>query len=94
MVDKPEPEASSDGRVGPTPAHGTKGWLWLRALHQPDRIVVTRPLPEHVMDRLRSSYVSWINPEDRTLSARELQPTATKLPADVLLVMATDRLDA
>ena len=58
------------------------------------RIAVTRLLPEPLMDRLRSSYISWVNPEDRTLSSDELRRAAAALAADVLLVMAMDRLDA
>jgi glyoxylate reductase len=46
------------------------------------------------MDRIQSEYVSWTNPEDRTLTSGELYEAAAKLQADVLLVMAMDRLDA
>ncbi len=58
------------------------------------RIVVTRLLPERVLDRIRSNYNCWINAEDRTLSSEELVGAATTLSADALLIMAMDRLDA
>ncbi len=58
------------------------------------RIVVTRSLPGPLMDLLRSSARCWINPEERTLTAEELVQHAAALRAEVLLVMAMDRIDA
>jgi lactate dehydrogenase-like 2-hydroxyacid dehydrogenase len=58
------------------------------------RIVVTRALPDPLMNLIRSSHISWFNPEDRTLTASELLAATTDHRADVLLVMAMDRIDA
>ncbi len=58
------------------------------------RIVVTRMLPDMLIDRMRSSYSCWINPDDRNLSSDEIARAAAALGADVLMVMAMDRIDA
>ena len=58
------------------------------------RIVVTRLLPRPLMQRLESSFVSWISPHDRTLTSEEIAREATSIRADLLLVMAMDQMDA
>jgi glyoxylate reductase len=58
------------------------------------QIVVTRLLPRLLMERLESSFVSWTNPDDRTLTPGEIAREAASIRADVLLVMAMDRIDA
>jgi len=58
------------------------------------RIVVTRTLPGPLMDLLRSAHACWINPEERTLAAAELARQAGATAAEVLIVMAMDRIDA
>ncbi len=56
------------------------------------RVAVTRALPEPVLELVAERHDMWLNPDDRTLSADELQRVAAA--ADVLLVTAFDRLDA
>jgi len=58
------------------------------------RILATRTLPEPLMDLLHASCRCWINPEERTLGAEELARQAAAQRAQVLLVMAMDRIDA
>jgi len=62
--------------------------------HASCRVVVTRALPDPLSARLRAEGTAWINPEPRTLSADELLSAAERIGADVLLVMAMDRIDA
>jgi len=62
--------------------------------HAPCRVIVTRSLPEPLLARLRGAGAVWINPEPRTLSGDELLSAAERIGADVLLVMAMDRIDA
>jgi len=57
------------------------------------RIVVTRRLPDPLMQRLEISFDAWTNPDDRTLAADEITRQAAATSADVLLVMAMDRID-
>jgi lactate dehydrogenase-like 2-hydroxyacid dehydrogenase len=58
------------------------------------RMVVTRALPEALSDRITREWDAWTNPEDRTLSMPELIAAANAHQAEVLLVMALDRIDA
>ena len=58
------------------------------------RVVVTRSLPDALVERLRVSCTTWINPEDRTLAPEEITREAGALAAEVLLVMAMDKIDA
>ncbi len=58
------------------------------------RIVVTRALPTELRERITRSWAAWFNPDDRTLSTDELVQHATRHRAEVLLVMAMDRIDA
>lgn len=58
------------------------------------RIVVTRLLPQPLMERLQSSFVSWVSPHDRTLTSAEIAREAASIRADAVLVMAMDRMDA
>ena len=58
------------------------------------RIVVTRLLPQFLMERLKSSFVSWVSPHDRTLTSEEIAREVATIRADLLLVMAMDRMDA
>lgn len=57
-------------------------------------MVVTRALPEALSDRITQEWDAWTNPEDRTLSKEELIAAANAHQAEVLLVMALDRIDA
>ena len=57
-------------------------------------IVVTRQLPDALMERLDQDWRPWVNPDERTLTADELIAAARGHAAEVLLVMAMDRLDA
>ncbi len=57
-------------------------------------IVVTRQLPDALMERLDQDWRPWINLDERTLTADELIAAARGHAAEVLLVMAMDRLDA
>ena len=58
------------------------------------RIVVTRLLPEPVMQLLEASFQVWANPDDRTLETGEIAHQAVAHRADALLVMAMDRIGA
>lgn len=60
----------------------------------PIRLVLTRRLPEPVMALFDRGFTAWCNGDDRTLSASELLHAARDHRADVLLVMAMDRVDA
>lgn len=56
------------------------------------RIAVTRALPDFVLNRLSASHDVWVNPNNATLTADELQQSAAG--RDVLLLTAFDRMDA
>lgn len=58
------------------------------------RLVLTRRLPEPVMALLHRAFAVWCNQADRLLDAAELLHVARDRQAEVLLVMAMDRLDA
>ncbi len=58
------------------------------------RVVVTRALPDPLPERLRSEGAVWINPDDRTLSRGEILAAIERVGAEVMLVMAMDRIDA
>ena len=60
----------------------------------PIRLVLTRRLPEPVMAVFDRGFIAWCNGADRTLNGSELFHAARDLRADVLLVMAMDRVDA
>ncbi len=62
--------------------------------HAPSRVVVTRSLPDPLTARLLAEGTAWINPEPRSLSPEEIFFAVERIAADVLLVMATDRIDA
>lgn len=64
------------------------------ALAQACRIVVTRSLPDPLSGRLRRDFEAWVNREDRNLTAGEIVRHAEEQRAEVLLVMAMDRIDA
>lgn len=57
------------------------------------RILVTRQLPAPLIDRISAAFATWINPHDRGLSRNELRTAIEAHRPDVLLVMATDRMD-
>ncbi|MDE2199115.1 MAG: D-glycerate dehydrogenase, partial [Rhodospirillales bacterium] len=57
-------------------------------------LALTRRLPAPVMTIVARDFVAWFNDEDRTLSSDELVRAAADHRADVLLVMAMDRVDA
>ena len=59
----------------------------------PCRVIVTRSLPDPLPARLRAEGTAWINLEPRTLSGDEILSAAERISADVLLVMAMDRID-
>ncbi len=56
------------------------------------RLVITRALPEPVIERFRAHFDVWVNPEERTLTPDELQAVARR--ADMLIVTAFNRFDA
>lgn len=56
------------------------------------RIGITRALPPEVIERFRARHDVWVNPDERTLSADELQQLAER--SDVLVVTAYNRFDA
>ncbi|SDD27139.1 2-hydroxyacid dehydrogenase [Ruegeria marina] len=58
------------------------------------RLVVTRALPDELSRRIARGWDVWTNPFDRTLTADELIAAAERQRAEVLLVMAMDRIDA
>ncbi|SEL46718.1 glyoxylate reductase [Roseovarius azorensis] len=58
------------------------------------RILLTRQMPEPVMQRIRDEMQAWINPEDRQLSPAELQVAVAEHRPNALMVMATDQIDA
>jgi glyoxylate reductase len=58
------------------------------------RVMLTRRLPEPAMAPLARGFATWCNPEERSLTASELLDAARAHRADVLVVMAMDRLDA
>ncbi len=60
---------------------------------RPARVVLTRRLPDAAMALLRPLFHPWCNDEDRTLTAAELADAASAHRAEVLLVMAMDRID-
>lgn len=60
----------------------------------PPRMIVTRMMPEAVAARIASGWVAWINSEDRSLDAIELLQVARSERPEILLVTATDRIDA
>src|SRR5690349_20052452 len=51
-------------------------------------------LPDALVSRLQAGADLWINPEDRALSADEIARAVAAHRAEVLIVMATDRMDA
>ena len=58
------------------------------------RMVVTRALPDPLTARISDTWDAWTNPEDRTLTRDELLDAAHRHRAEVLLVMAMDKIDA
>ncbi len=58
------------------------------------RLALTRRLPDPVMALLGRDVVLWCNEADRTLTPAELLGAAEAHRAEVLLVMAMDRIDA
>lgn len=58
------------------------------------RILLTRQMPEQVMQRMRQEMQAWINPNDRPLTPAELQAAVAQHRPNVLMIMATDRIDA
>ena len=58
------------------------------------RVVVTRALPEPVVELFRQSHTCWVNPDERSLRPDEIVQRATIHRADLLVVMAMDRVDA
>jgi glyoxylate reductase len=58
------------------------------------RIVVTRALPQATVQRIESEYEAWINPLDRGMTSSEIISRAVDFQAEILLVMAMDRIDA
>lgn len=67
-----------------------------KRVHMPSkpRMIVTRGLPGALMERIATQFDAWVNPEDRTLSAEELQRAVAAHRPEVMLVMAMDRMDA
>ena len=57
----------------------------------PDRIVVTRRVPQPALDRLREAADVWVSPHDRPLTADELREAAAG--ADALVTLLHDRVD-
>ncbi|MGH6768398.1 MAG: 2-hydroxyacid dehydrogenase [Xanthobacteraceae bacterium] len=55
-------------------------------------VVVTRKLPDRIEVRMRELFETWLNPDDRPLSAMELAEAVRS--ADVLVPTVTDRIDA
>ncbi|MGY9032414.1 MAG: 2-hydroxyacid dehydrogenase [Rhodobacterales bacterium] len=60
----------------------------------PPRILVSRRLPRELEQRLERDACTWINTDDRQLTRAELGTAIDAQRPDVLLVMATDRIDA
>ncbi len=57
------------------------------------RLVVTRRFPPPLMERLAAAG-AWVNLDDEPLSADEIVAISTEQAAEVLVVTATDRIDA
>lgn len=58
------------------------------------RMLVTRKLPDALMQRIGREWTAWINPDDQGMDAIEILQAARHHRAEILLVMATDRIDA
>lgn len=58
------------------------------------RMMVTRALPQALMERIGERFEAWVNPHDRMLDACELRAALSEWRPEVLLVMAMDRIDA
>lgn len=61
---------------------------------EPCRIVLTRALPGPLMDLLHGAAACVVNPDDRNWPPDEIVGAARAHAANVLLVMAMDRIDA
>ncbi|MBS0560163.1 MAG: D-glycerate dehydrogenase [Proteobacteria bacterium] len=58
------------------------------------RLLLTRRLPDPLMRQLEAAFAVWTNADDRTLPTADLIAAAARHAAEVLIVMAMDRLDA
>lgn len=58
------------------------------------RMVVTRELPQQLMDRIAQGWDAWVNPDDQNMDPMDIVQAARSHAAEVLLVMAMDRIDA
>ena len=59
----------------------------------PSRLVVTRRFPAPLMERLAAAG-AWVNLDDEPLSADEIVAISAEQAAEVLVVTATDKIDA
>jgi lactate dehydrogenase-like 2-hydroxyacid dehydrogenase len=66
---------------------------WVSQDERP-RMVVTRALPQPILQRIDSEYFAWVNPYDRGLTGAEIIKQVEAIQADTLIVMAMDLIDA
>ena len=65
-----------------------------RDKHEKPRLLLTRRLPDPLMERIGWRFSAWVNPHDRTLTREELQLAVEQHQPSIMLVMAMDQIDA